>query len=138
MEADKHPPRMEHRSACERGRGRVAAADKQEIPPSASAPRNQRLDSTIGRMDRHVSLQRLKEAQRSHREALEELESALLECEESIEGEAQQRPQERRGLELLSISELCQELGMGKSWIYRRLRSGEIPSVKLGLSLIHI
>jgi excisionase family DNA binding protein len=86
-------------------------------------------------MDRDVSQQRLKDALRSHREALEELESALLECEESIWGEAQERPQERQGLGLLSISELCQELGMGKSWIYRRLRSGEIPSVKLGRSI---
>ena len=87
------------------------------------------------RMDRDVSLQRLKEALRSHREALDELESALQEREESIRGEAQERPQERQGLGLLSISELCQELGMGKSWIYRRLRSGEIPSVKLGRSI---
>jgi excisionase family DNA binding protein len=107
----------------------------QEIPPSAGAPRNQRLDSTIMPMDRDVSLQRLEEALRSHRESLEELESALLEREESIGGEAQERPQERQGLRLLSISELCQELGMGKSWIYRRLRSGEIPSVKLGRSI---
>jgi excisionase family DNA binding protein len=38
-------------------------------------------------------------------------------------------------LGLLSIEELCQELGMGKSWVYRRLRSGEIPSVKLGRSI---
>jgi excisionase family DNA binding protein len=81
------------------------------------------------------SLQRLKRTLDAHHRALEELESALLECEESIRGEAQERPQERRGLELLSISELCQELGMGKSWIYRRLRSGEIPSVKLGRSI---
>jgi excisionase family DNA binding protein len=86
-------------------------------------------------MDRDVSLQRFKEALRSHREALEELESTLLECEESIGVETQERPQERQGLGLLSISELCQELGMGKSWIYRRLRSGEIPSVKLGRSI---
>jgi len=86
-------------------------------------------------MDRDVSLQRLKEALLSHREVLEELESALLECEESIGDEAQERPQERQGLGLLSIAELCQELGMGKSWIYRRLRSGEIPSVKLGRSI---
>src|SRR3712207_37612 len=86
-------------------------------------------------MDRGDSLQRLKEALRSHREALEELESALLEFEESVSGEAQERPQERRGLDLLSIPELCQELGMGKSWVYRRLRSGEIPSVKLGRSI---
>jgi excisionase family DNA binding protein len=86
-------------------------------------------------MDRDVSLQRLKEALRSHREALEELESALLEREESIGSEPQERPPERQGLGLLSISEVCQELGMGKSWVYRRLRSGEIPSVKLGRSI---
>ncbi len=86
-------------------------------------------------MDRDGSLRRLREALQSHREALEELESALLEFEESIGGEAQERPQERRGLDLLSIPELCQELGMGKSWVYRRLRSGEIPSVKLGRSI---
>ena len=42
---------------------------------------------------------------------------------------------ERGGLELLSIPELCQELKMGKSWIYRRIKSGEIPSVKLGRSI---
>jgi len=86
-------------------------------------------------MDRDVSLPRLKKALRTHHRALEELERALLEFEESIFEESQQRPQERRGLELLSIPELCQELGMGKSWIYRRIRSGEIPSVKLGRSI---
>ncbi len=86
-------------------------------------------------MDRDGSLRRLRQALQTHREALEELESALLEFEESIGGEAQERPQERRGLDLLSIPELCQELGMGKSWVYRRLRSGEIPSVKLGRSI---
>jgi excisionase family DNA binding protein len=86
-------------------------------------------------MDRDGSLQRLKQALRTHREALEDLESALLEFEESISGEGPERPQERKGLDLLSIPELCQELGMGKSWIYRRLRRGEIPSVKLGRSI---
>ena len=87
-------------------------------------------------MDRDVSLPRLKKALRTHLETPQELESALLEFEETIIEESQQRPQEeRRGLELLSIPELCQELGMGKSWIYRRIRSGEIPSVKLGRSI---
>ena len=86
-------------------------------------------------MDRDGSLQRLRQALESHREALEDLESALLEFEESVSGEAQERPQERKGLDLLSIPEVCQELGMGKSWVYRRLRSGEIPSVKLGRSI---
>ena len=86
-------------------------------------------------MDRDDSLQRLKKALRAHRGSLEELESALLQFEESIGGEVQERPQERKGLDLLSIPELCQELRMGKSWVYRRLRSGEIPSVKLGRSI---
>jgi excisionase family DNA binding protein len=86
-------------------------------------------------MDRDGSLQRLKQALQSNREALEELESALLEFEESINGEDHERPQARQSLNLLSIPELCQELGMGKSWVYRRLRSGEIPSVKLGRSI---
>jgi excisionase family DNA binding protein len=86
-------------------------------------------------MDRDGSLRRLKQALQAHREALEELETVLLEFEESISGEVQERPQESKGLNLLSIPELCQELGMGKSWVYRRLRSGEIPSVKLGRSI---
>jgi excisionase family DNA binding protein len=34
--------------------------------------------------------------------------------------------------DLLSIMQVCQGLGMGKSWVYRRIKSGEIPSVKLG------
>ena len=36
---------------------------------------------------------------------------------------------------MLALPDVCQELGMGKSWVYRRLRSGEIPSVKLGRSI---
>ncbi len=66
------------------------------------------------------------------RRALEGLESALVEFEEGLFGQSSVRPQERKGLDLLSIPEVCQELGMGKSWVYRKLRSGEIPSVKLG------
>ena len=86
-------------------------------------------------MEGDGSLRRLKQALQAHREALEGLESALLEFEESLSGEAQGRPQEGQGLHLISIPELCQELGMGKSWVYRHLRSGEIPSVKLGRSI---
>ena len=56
----------------------------------------------------------------------------MVEFEEEFSGRSSVRPQERRGLDLLSIPEVCQELGMGKSWLYRKLRSGEIPSVKLG------
>ena len=27
--------------------------------------------------------------------------------------------------------EVCQELGMGKSWVHRRIKIGEIPSIRL-------
>jgi excisionase family DNA binding protein len=91
-------------------------------------------------MDHERSLKELKEALQAHHKALENLESALLEFEQSISGEATHRSQEGEqqragGVQLLSIPQLCQELGMGKSWIYRRLRSGEIPSVRLGRTI---
>jgi excisionase family DNA binding protein len=79
--------------------------------------------------------ERLKDALENLRQALEELESSLLEFEETLSGEETVRPQGPRGLELLSIAEVCQELGMGKSWVYRRLKNGEIPSIKLGRTI---
>jgi excisionase family DNA binding protein len=79
------------------------------------------------------ALEQLKEALQAHHQALEQLESALVKFEESISEEAALRSQGR--VQLLSIPQLCQELGMGKSWIYRRLRSGEIPSVRLGRTI---
>ena len=83
------------------------------------------------------SLKQLKQALQAHHQALEQLESALVQFEQSISEEVTLRPQEeeQRGVQLLSIPQLRQELGMGKSWLYRRLRSGEIPSVRLGRSI---
>src|SRR5919112_2315558 len=79
-------------------------------------------------------LQQLKQAFKDLRQALETAESALIEFEETLGGEeeAPDRPQGQESMQLLSIPEVCQELGMGKSWDYRRLKSGEIPSIKLG------
>jgi excisionase family DNA binding protein len=78
-------------------------------------------------------LQQLKQAFEDLRQALEAAESALIEFEETLDGEeASKRSQVEGGLDLLSIPDVCQELGMGKSWVYRRLKSGEIPSIKLG------
>ncbi len=86
-----------------------------------------------------TSQQRLKQALDAHRKALEELENALLEYEGTLDSEeGPRRPQEGQGggaLDLLSIPEVCQALGMGKSWTYRRLKSGEIPSIKLGRAI---
>ena len=73
------------------------------------------------------TLQQLKEAIEHHRQALEALEEALL-------AELDSRRAEQNGHQrgLLSIKEVCEELGMGKSWVYHRLKSGEIPSIKIG------
>jgi AraC-like DNA-binding protein len=76
-------------------------------------------------LDHERTLQQLKAALQAHHQTLEQLESAPVEFEESISEEATLRPQEsqhRGGVQLLSIPQLCQELGMGKSWIYRLLR----------------
>jgi excisionase family DNA binding protein len=96
----------------------------------------------MNRYTRHLSLalQLLKQALDAHHRSLEELEGALIEFEEALSGvEVQEeRPQAQQGGGggslggLLSITEVCQELGMGKSWVYKRIQSGEIPSVKLG------
>ena len=89
------------------------------------------------------ALEPLRDALESHHRSLEGLESALIEFEEALVGrdERPERPQAQEGetagggLDLLSITDVCQELGMGKSWVYRRIQSGEIPSVKLGRNI---
>ena len=93
-------------------------------------------------MDSAYNQQRLKAAFEDLRQALERAESALMEYEgtlapreedTSAAAAADARPQgQPPGVELLTIPEVCQELGMGKSWVYQRIRSGEIPSIKLG------
>ena len=89
------------------------------------------------------ALEPLRDALESHHRSLEGLESALIEFEDALVGreERPERPQAQQGeaggggLDLLSITDVCQELGMGKSWVYRRIQSGEIPSVKLGRNI---
>jgi len=87
------------------------------------------------------TLEQTKQALKSHRRSLERLESALIEFQEDL-NHPQRRPelpQVKEQVEvgagspdLLSITEVCQWLGMGKSWVYQRINSGEIPSVKPG------
>ena len=92
------------------------------------------------------ALEPLRQALEVHHRSLEELESALIGLEKALGGQEArpERPQAKQGeagggagggLELLSITGVCQELGMGKSWVYRRIQSGEIPSVKLGRNI---
>ncbi len=83
-------------------------------------------------MSQTTSLQQLRKALEGLHSALEALESALVEFEEELDGGEVQRRESGTRFELLSIEEVCQELGMGKSWVYKRLKNREIPSVKLG------
>ena len=80
--------------------------------------------------------QRLKQALDNLRHALEETQSALLELDgTSFEEEEKQQvrqTQERRGQDLFSVMEVCQELGMSKTWVHHMIKSGEIPSIRLG------
>lgn len=63
--------------------------------------------------------------------------AVLMAVEEKIGGqtlkpESESESPDPQSSQLLSTEQLCEELGMSKSWVYRRLRSGEIPSVRLG------
>jgi excisionase family DNA binding protein len=83
------------------------------------------------------ALRPLKQALEIHHRSLEGLESALIEFEEALGSQErserlQEEDKQRGSLDLLSINDVCQELGMGKSWVYKRIQTGEIPSVKLG------
>jgi excisionase family DNA binding protein len=83
-------------------------------------------------MSAHAEPQRLREALKHLHDALDDFESALLEFEGALEGEAPGHLQHRSASDLLSIQDVCQELNMGKSWVYQKLKSGEIPSIRLG------
>ena len=88
------------------------------------------------------SPQRLEQALEVFVGDLEGLEDALLKFEEALldlkEGTFKEgAPEQQNGhnLRLLSPSEVCQELGEERTVVYRRLRSGEIPCLKLGHAL---
>jgi excisionase family DNA binding protein len=87
------------------------------------------------------TLEQTKQALKSHCRSVERLKSALIEFE-GILDQPERRPErpqvkEQGGVgagspDLVSITEVSQELRRSKSWIYRSIQSGEIPSVKLG------
>ncbi len=74
--------------------------------------------------DRDETLKRLRQAFEVQRRALQALEEAML------EGFAKQSRNGAR--RLLSVPEVSEQLGMGRSWVYNQIRSGELPSVQLG------
>jgi excisionase family DNA binding protein len=67
--------------------------------------------------------------------ALLKFEEVLLELEEETLKEGVPEYQGGQHPRLLSPSEVCQELGEGRAVVYQKLRSGEIPSLKLGHAL---
>jgi len=67
--------------------------------------------------------------------AVQRFEEALLELEEGALEEGAPVHQNGQSSRLLSPSEVCQELEADSASVYRKLRSGEIPSLKLGNAL---
>ena len=68
----------------------------------------------------------------------EKLSRVFVEVKEPLQGpfhEGISLSAESQASQLLSVEEVCEVLGMGKSWVYRKIRSGDIPSVKLGGSI---
>ena len=83
-------------------------------------------------------LRNLRQALDTCRRTLEEFESALQEFEEVPDDEKEKAPSSSlngQNLRLLSLIEVCQELGEERTVVHRRLRNGEIPSLKLGRTL---
>src|SRR5919106_5668908 len=82
-------------------------------------------------------LRNLRQALSTCRRALEEFESALQEFEEVPDENEKVVGSSLNGqnLRLLSLPEVCQELGEERTVVYERLRNGEIPSLKLGRTL---
>jgi excisionase family DNA binding protein len=86
-------------------------------------------------------LRSLKEGLQRLRQSLEEFNHTLVEVEEALEAEAEAEAQREEASSpdgakgaatILSMAQVCRELGMSKSWVYERVRSGQIPSIKLG------
>jgi excisionase family DNA binding protein len=68
----------------------------------------------------------------------EEVRSISLEIDDPLQGllyEEISEPVYKRSLQLLSVSEVGELLGMGRSWVYNQIKSGEMPSVQLGGSV---
>src|SRR5215213_1302677 len=74
--------------------------------------------------DRDKTLKRIQQAFEVQRRALQALEEAILHGFEQQSRDGAHR--------LLSVQEVSEQLGMGRSWVYNQIKSGELPSVQLG------
>ena len=112
---------------------------KEEVPRmnTTTTPTPQRLEQALESFVE--DLEGLEGAVQRFEEALLELEEGALKEEALLEEGALEEgaPVHHNGQSsrLLSPSEVCQELEADRASVYRRLRSGEIPSLKLGSAL---
>src|SRR5215213_4382592 len=111
---------------------------KEEVPRmnTTTTPTPQRLEQALEAFVE--DLEGLEGAVQRFEEALLELEEGALKEEALEEGALEEgAPVHHNGQSsrLLSPSEICQELEADRASVYRRLRSGEIPSLKLGSAL---
>ena len=112
---------------------------KEEVPRmnTTTTPTPQRLEQALESFVE--DLEGLEGAVQRFEEALLELEEGALKekalLEEGALEEGAQVYQNGQSSRLLSPSEVCQELEADRASVYRRLRSGEIPSLKLGSAL---
>ena len=106
---------------------------KEEVPRmnTTTTPTPQRLEQALESFVEH--LEGLEGAVQRFEEALLELEEGALK-EEALE-EGAPVHQNGQSSRLLSPSEVCQELEADRASVYQKLRSGEIPSLKLGSAL---
>jgi excisionase family DNA binding protein len=106
---------------------------KEEVPRmnTTTTPTPQRLEQALESFVE--DLEGLEGAVQRFEEALLELEEGALEEGALEEGAPVYQPGQTP--RLLSPSEVCQELEADRASVYRRLRSGEIPSLKLGSAL---
>ena len=104
---------------------------------TTTTPTPQRLEQALETFVE--DLEGLEGAVQRFEEALLELEEEALKEEALLEEGALEEgaPMHQNGQSsrLLSPSEVCQKLEADRASVYRRLRSGEIPSLKLGHAL---
>ena len=63
------------------------------------------------------------------------LTSLSIQVDDPLQGplyEGTSEPVYKQDLQLLSVPEVAEVLGMGRSWVYQQIRSEEMPSVHLG------
>jgi excisionase family DNA binding protein len=106
---------------------------KEEVPRmnTTTTPTPQRLDQALESFVE--DLEGLEGAVQRFEEALLELEEGALKEGALEEGAPVHQNGQSSGL--LSPSEVCQELEADRASVYPKLRSGEIPSLKLGNAL---